>query len=136
MVESRQPPASGQPGGRGTREAVRQHEVATRINGALSAALGAVEALVFTRFMLLAFDAERSSDVVALVLDASWVFVRPFSGAFRDASWRDGTLEFNALLAMAAWFVAAMVLMALVVAFAARWRDAWRRVERRRVTHG
>lgn len=106
---------------------------ASRVLSVLYALLLALESLLATRFLLLAFGANRTNGFVDFILDISWPFVRPFDGAFANRSWDEGLIEVNTLLAMGVWFVAGMLLALLINALMPRAEEVG--VTRRRVTH-
>jgi hypothetical protein len=110
------------------------YESATsRVLSVLYALLLALEALLATRFLLLAFGANTANGFVDFILDVSWPFVRPFDGAFANRTWDEGIIEVNTLLAMGVWFVGGMLLAMLINAVMPKTEEVG--VTRRRVTH-
>jgi ammonia channel protein AmtB len=91
---------------------------AATVNGFLGIILLALEAVIGTRFLLLAFGANKSSGFVSFMFDLSWPFVRPFSNAFRTHSWDQGIIEPASILAICVYatvFAFAMLLVRAVV---------------------
>jgi hypothetical protein len=106
------------------REVVDQRSVrsmdfsAATVNGLLGILLLALEAVIATRFLLIAFGANRTSGFVNFMLNLSWPFVRPFSNAFATHTWGQGIVEPASLLAMGVFaivFALAMMLINSVV---------------------
>jgi hypothetical protein len=91
---------------------------AATVNGLLGILLLAIEAVIATRFLLIAFGANRTSGFVNFMLNLSWPFVRPFSNAFATHTWDQGIVEPASLLAMGVFaivFALAMMLINSVV---------------------
>jgi hypothetical protein len=109
--------------------------LAGRVNAIIIALMLALEALLALRFVLLAFGARQSSSFVNFIMDVSWPFVRPFSGAFSDRTWDQGVIEVNTLLAMGVWFVGFMLLALLINAVIPNIDESSQRVRRERITH-
>ena len=95
---------------------------AASVNGIIGLVLLAVEILLATRFMLIAFAANRANGFVDFILDVSWPFVRPFSSAFATHRWDQGIIEPASLLAMGVYAIAAALVMLLVAAIVPTYR--------------
>jgi hypothetical protein len=116
------------------RRGLFEGDIAGRVNSVLFAVLFAIEALLATRFALVAFGANRDSGFVDFVLDVSWPFVRPFDGAFANRTWDEGIIEVSTLLAMGVWFVVFSLLALLINAIMPRFYGP-DSTYRRSVTH-
>jgi len=69
-------------------------------------------------------------------MDVSAPIVRPFRDTFPVRAWDQGVLDYNILLAMGVWFIAGVLLIALVNMVIPSMRDEYRRTEnRRRIVH-
>jgi len=105
------------------------------VDGVLWIALGALELLLAVLFVLLAFGAHQSG-FVQFIMDVSAPIVRPFRDTFTVRAWDQGVLDYNILLAMGVWFIAGVLLIALVNMVIPSMRDEYRRTEnRRRIVH-
>jgi len=105
-----------------------------RVDAILGVLLVALEGLLALRFALVAFGANRSSGFVDFVLDVSWPFVRPFSGAFANRTWDEGVIEVSTLLAMGVWALVFLLAGMLIHALLPDVRASGV-THRRRVTH-
>jgi uncharacterized protein YggT (Ycf19 family) len=106
------------------------------IDRVVLAALFVLEALLAARFLLLAFGANQNSDFVDFIMDISGPIVRPFRDVFTLRTWDHGTLDYNILLAMGIWFIAAVLLVMIINALIPDAHGDYRVDHRRRVTHG
>jgi hypothetical protein len=106
-----------------------------RVTAILTALLLGLESLLALRFALLAFGASTTSGFVNFILDVSWPFVRPFSGAFANRTWEEGIVEINTLLAMGVWLLAFALIGLVLNAILPNVSSSETRVRRSRVEH-
>jgi hypothetical protein len=127
VVSSR--PDAAYPADRADEEVVDQRSVrsmdlsSATVNGLLGIVLLALEAVIATRFLLIAFGANRRSGFVSFMLDLSWPFVRPFSNAFATHTWDQGIIEPASLLAMGVYAIAFALAMLLISAVIPDYRE-------------
>jgi hypothetical protein len=107
---------------------------AATVNGFLGIVLLALEAVLATRFLLIAFGANRTSGFVSFMLDLSWPFVRPFSNAFAIHSWDQGIIEPASLLAIGVYAIAFGLVMLIISAVVPTYRER-HDVARSQTTH-
>ena len=80
---------------------------------------GLIELLIGLRIILLLVAARQSNDIVAAVYNISEVFVAPFRGILRIDEVQAGVtaLDVGAIVALIAWVVIELVVLALVRVF-------------------
>jgi uncharacterized protein YggT (Ycf19 family) len=80
---------------------------------------GLIQLLIGLRIILLLFAARQSNDIVAAVYNISEVFVAPFRGILRIDEVQAGAtaLDIGAIVALIAWVVIELVVLALVRVF-------------------
>ena len=80
---------------------------------------GLIELIIGLRIILLLFAARQSNDIVAAVYNISEVFVAPFRGILRIDEVQAGAtaLDIGALVALIAWVVIELIVLALVRVF-------------------
>ena len=79
--------------------------------------LTAIDALLATRFLLLAFGANPGSGVVGFIDDLSWPLVRPFANIFNNRSWDQGVIEISTIVGMGVYVLIFAFLGMLLTAF-------------------
>lgn len=110
-------------------------DFAGRINMLIFTALFAVLALLLTRFLLLAFDANQNNGFVQFIMDVSYPFMRPFRDVFANRTWDEGVIELGTLLAMGVWTVVAALLAMMVAALLPHGHEGPTTRTGRRITH-
>lgn len=80
---------------------------------------GLIELLIGLRIILLLFAARQSNDIVAAIYNISEVFVAPFRGILRIDEVQAGVtaLDVGAIVALIAWVVIELIVLALVRVF-------------------
>ena len=80
---------------------------------------GLIELIIGLRIILLLFAARESNDLVAAIYNISEIFVAPFRGIFGIAEVQAGAsqLDVAALVALIAWIIIELVVLALVRVF-------------------
>jgi len=105
------------------REEVRERDVSPSPLGVLSRLVvflfGLIELIIGLRIILLLFAARESNSIVAAVYNISEIFVAPFRGIFgiRDLEAGASTLDFGAIVALIAWVIIEVVVLALLRVF-------------------
>ena len=111
------------PGEAYARDRVYEREVSPSPLGILSRLIvflfGLIELLIALRIILLLFAARGSNDIVAAVYNISEVFVAPFRGILRIDEVQAGVtaLDVGAIVALIAWVVIELIVLALVRVF-------------------
>lgn len=111
------------PGETYVREHVRERDVSPSPLGMLSRLIvflfGLIQLLIGLRIILLLFAARESNNIVAAVYNISEVFVAPFRGILRIDEVQAGVtaLDVGAIVALVAWVVIELVVLALVRVF-------------------
>lgn len=112
-----------EPGETYAAEHIHERDVAPSPLGVLSRLIvflfGLIELLIALRIILLLFAARQSNDIVAAVYNISEVFVAPFRGILRIEEVQAGAtaLDIGAIVALIAWVVIELVVLALVRVF-------------------
>ena len=80
---------------------------------------GLIELLIGLRIILLLFAARESNDLVAAIYNISEIFVAPFRGILRIDEVQAGAtaLDVGAIVALIAWVVIELIVLALVRVF-------------------
>jgi hypothetical protein len=80
---------------------------------------GLIQLLIGLRILLLLVAARQSNDIVAGIYNISEVFVAPFRGILRIDEVQAGAtaLDVGAIVALVAWFVIELIVLALVRVF-------------------
>ena len=80
---------------------------------------GIIQALIIARIVLLLLDAREGNDLVALILDASQVFVAPFECILRTNALTAGgsTLDVAAVVALIGWTILEALVLAAIRIF-------------------
>jgi uncharacterized protein YggT (Ycf19 family) len=111
------------PGETYVREHARERDVSPSPLGMLTRLIiflfGLIQLLIGLRIILLLFAARQSNDIVAAVYNISEVFVAPFRGILRIDEVQAGAtaLDIGAIVALIAWVVIELVVLALVRVF-------------------
>jgi uncharacterized protein YggT (Ycf19 family) len=111
------------PGEEYVREHARERDIAPSPMGVLTRLIiflfGLIELLIGLRIILLLFAARQTNDIVAAIYNISEIFVAPFRGIFgiREIEAGATTLDVGALVALIAWVIIELVVLALVRVF-------------------
>ena len=111
------------PGETYVREHVREADVSPSPLGMLTRLIvflfGLIELLIGLRIILLLVAARESNDLVAAIYNISEIFVAPFRGILRIDEVQAGVtaLDVGAIVALVAWVVIELVVLALVRVF-------------------
>jgi hypothetical protein len=111
------------PGETYVRERVHERAVGPSPLGVLSRLIvflfGLIELLIVLRIILLLFAARESNALVAGIYNISQIFVAPFTGIFgiKEIDAGASTFDVGALVALVAWVIIELVVLALVRVF-------------------
>lgn len=87
-----------------------------RLKQAIWSVFYIIEALIFFRFLLIAFNANPDSGFVHFVFEISDMFVRPFQGIFANQfGYGEYVIDMNLVLAMVVYYIVAWIATRLLV---------------------